>query len=48
VVRARSRLGLRVNRHVTVINRASTVKAERYVVAEGKMPETGGDRARAS
>ena len=35
-----------VNRHVTVINPAATVKAERYSVVEGKTPEIGADQAR--
>ena len=35
-----------VNRHVTVINPAATVKAERYTVVEGKTPEIGADQAR--
>jgi integrase/recombinase XerD len=35
-----------VNRHVTVINPAATVKAERYTVVEGKTPEISADQAR--
>jgi integrase/recombinase XerD len=35
-----------VNRHVSVINPAATVKAERYTVVEGKTPEIGADQAR--
>ena len=35
-----------VNRHVTVINLAATVKAERYTVVEGKTPEISANQAR--
>jgi integrase/recombinase XerD len=35
-----------VNRHVSVINPAATVKAERYSVIEGKTPEIAAEQAR--
>jgi site-specific recombinase XerC len=35
-----------VNRHIAVVNPAATVKAERYSVVEGKMPEVVAEHAR--